>query len=172
VPVLLVLLLIYTHPQKLPLQITHAAMVVISLRKEKLCALQWSTCRTASRKKSASVCVVQATVACGMQSSMSTSSKVQAPHCCMQSVLVALCDCAAKHALHTAVYAKHGCVCTALVLCVLQVPFYYNQLTAEVRWRRPQDFLELMPRPVCSNCEAFEGKRYICTYIHTLLITE
>ncbi|KAG5186513.1 hypothetical protein JKP88DRAFT_309838 [Tribonema minus] len=51
-----------------------------------------------------------------------------------------------------------------------QVPFYYNQITGEVRWRRPQDLLELMPRPACSNCEAFEAYtecascgEYFCT---------
>jgi hypothetical protein len=87
----------------------------------------------------------------------------------MQSVVVALCDCAAKHALYSIRYAQHGNVYTALVLCVTQVPFYYNQLTAEVRWRRPQDFLELMPRPVCSNCEAFEGTP---VHMHTLLLTQ
>lgn len=38
-----------------------------------------------------------------------------------------------------------------------QVPFYFSQITAEVRWRRPQDMLELLPRPICGNCEALEG---------------
>lgn len=36
-------------------------------------------------------------------------------------------------------------------------PFYYNQLTGEIRWRRPQELLELMKRPVCSNCAYFEA---------------
>lgn len=35
--------------------------------------------------------------------------------------------------------------------------FFYNQLTGEIRWRRPQALLELMKRPVCSNCEYFEA---------------
>jgi hypothetical protein len=39
------------------------------------------------------------------------------------------------------------------------IPFYYNKITGEMRWRRPQDFLELLPRPVCSNCEQFEGEQ-------------
>ena len=36
-------------------------------------------------------------------------------------------------------------------------PFFYNQITGEIRWRRPQDLLELMPRPRCGNCEYFEA---------------
>ncbi|CAH0368576.1 unnamed protein product [Pelagomonas calceolata] len=36
-------------------------------------------------------------------------------------------------------------------------PFFYNQITGEIRWRRPQDLLELMPRPLCGNCEYFEA---------------
>jgi len=31
-------------------------------------------------------------------------------------------------------------------------PFYYNQDTGEVRWRMPQDMLDLLSRPFCSNC--------------------
>ncbi len=34
---------------------------------------------------------------------------------------------------------------------------YYNQNNGEVRWRRPQDFLELLPHPICGECEAYEG---------------
>ena len=38
-----------------------------------------------------------------------------------------------------------------------QRPFFYNQITGEIRWRRPQDLLELMKRPTCGNCEYFEA---------------
>ncbi|CAM9288778.1 unnamed protein product, partial [Phaeothamnion confervicola] len=36
-------------------------------------------------------------------------------------------------------------------------PFFYNKVSGEVRWRRPQDLLELLPRPACSDCVAFEA---------------
>lgn len=32
-----------------------------------------------------------------------------------------------------------------------------RQVTGEVRWRRPQDFLELLPRPACGDCAGFEA---------------
>jgi len=35
--------------------------------------------------------------------------------------------------------------------------FYYNCVTGEMRWRRPQDILSLMRRPACTNCAAFEA---------------
>lgn len=38
-----------------------------------------------------------------------------------------------------------------------QRPFFYNQLTGEIRWRRPQELLDLMKRPICSNCGYFEA---------------
>ncbi|KAJ8611313.1 hypothetical protein CTAYLR_006621 [Chrysophaeum taylorii] len=38
-----------------------------------------------------------------------------------------------------------------------QRPFFFNQVTGEIRWRRPQDLLELMKRPLCSNCAYFEA---------------
>ncbi|KAJ1452527.1 hypothetical protein M885DRAFT_589059 [Pelagophyceae sp. CCMP2097] len=38
-----------------------------------------------------------------------------------------------------------------------QRPFFYDQVTGEIRWRRPQDLLELMKRPICSNCAYFEA---------------
>ncbi|CAM9524056.1 unnamed protein product, partial [Sphacelaria rigidula] len=31
------------------------------------------------------------------------------------------------------------------------------QVTGEIRWRRPQDFLELLPHPACGDCGAFEA---------------
>ncbi|TYZ65217.1 hypothetical protein PybrP1_003992 [[Pythium] brassicae (nom. inval.)] len=30
--------------------------------------------------------------------------------------------------------------------------FYYNKETGEVRFRRPQDLLDLLPKPLCDNC--------------------
>ena len=30
--------------------------------------------------------------------------------------------------------------------------FYYNMNTGEIRWRKPQELLELDPRPQCDNC--------------------
>jgi hypothetical protein len=38
-----------------------------------------------------------------------------------------------------------------------QKRFFYNKLTGEIRWRMPQDLLDLIPRPVCDNCERFEA---------------
>ncbi|CAN0587618.1 unnamed protein product, partial [Ectocarpus sp. 12 AP-2014] len=35
--------------------------------------------------------------------------------------------------------------------------FYYNKVSGEIRWRRPQDFLELLPRPSCGDCCLFEA---------------
>ena len=32
-------------------------------------------------------------------------------------------------------------------------PFYYNQISGEIRWRKPQPMLDLMRRPLCTNCE-------------------
>ncbi len=37
--------------------------------------------------------------------------------------------------------------------------FYYNKIDGEVRWRCPQDFLELLPHSICGECDAYEGKR-------------
>ncbi|DAZ93353.1 TPA: hypothetical protein N0F65_011879 [Lagenidium giganteum] len=31
--------------------------------------------------------------------------------------------------------------------------FYYNKVTGEVRHRRPQDMLDLLPKPLCDNCD-------------------
>ena len=30
--------------------------------------------------------------------------------------------------------------------------FFYNKLTGEIRWRMPQDLLDLIPKPICDNC--------------------
>jgi hypothetical protein len=35
--------------------------------------------------------------------------------------------------------------------------FFYNKLTGEIRWRMPQDLLDLIPRPKCDNCSFYEG---------------
>ncbi len=35
--------------------------------------------------------------------------------------------------------------------------FFYNKLTGEVRWRMPQDLLDLVPHPKCDNCTFYEG---------------
>lgn len=39
-----------------------------------------------------------------------------------------------------------------------QKRFFYNQLTGEIRWRMPQDLLDLIPRPVCDNCSYYEAQ--------------
>ena len=38
-----------------------------------------------------------------------------------------------------------------------QKRFFYNKLTGEIRWRMPQDLLDLIPRPKCDNCTFYEG---------------
>ena len=38
-----------------------------------------------------------------------------------------------------------------------QMRFFYNKLTGEIRWRMPQDLLDLIPRPYCDNCEYCEA---------------
>jgi len=35
--------------------------------------------------------------------------------------------------------------------------FFYNKLTGEIRWRMPQDLLDLIPHPKCDNCSFYEG---------------
>lgn len=35
--------------------------------------------------------------------------------------------------------------------------FFYNKLTGEIRWRMPQDLLDLIPKPCCDNCCFYEG---------------
>jgi len=30
--------------------------------------------------------------------------------------------------------------------------FFYNKLSGEIRWRMPQDLLDLIPHPICDNC--------------------
>lgn len=36
-------------------------------------------------------------------------------------------------------------------------PFWYDKLTGEIRWRKPQEALDLETRPLCSNCEHVEA---------------
>jgi hypothetical protein len=36
--------------------------------------------------------------------------------------------------------------------------FFYNKLTGEIRWRMPQDLLDLIPRPSCDNCSFYEAQ--------------
>ena len=36
--------------------------------------------------------------------------------------------------------------------------YYFNPVTAEVRYRKPQDLLNLLPRPTCDNCGEFEAQ--------------
>jgi hypothetical protein len=38
-----------------------------------------------------------------------------------------------------------------------QKRFFYNKLTGEIRWRMPRDLLDLIPTPVCDNCEFYEA---------------
>ena len=35
--------------------------------------------------------------------------------------------------------------------------FFYNKLTGEIRWRIPQDLLDLIPVPKCDNCGFYEA---------------
>lgn len=35
--------------------------------------------------------------------------------------------------------------------------FFYNKLTGEIRWRIPQDLLDLIPVPVCDNCAFYQA---------------
>eukprot|EP00605_Chrysophyceae_sp_TOSAG23-4_P001628 GSChrysophyteH1.ASY1.ANO1.1788.1 assembled CDS len=35
--------------------------------------------------------------------------------------------------------------------------FFYNKLTGEIRWRMPQDLLDLIPHPKCDNCGFYEA---------------
>ena len=35
--------------------------------------------------------------------------------------------------------------------------FFYNKLTGEIRWKIPQDLLDLLPRPKCDNCGFYEA---------------
>ena len=35
--------------------------------------------------------------------------------------------------------------------------FFYNKLTGEIRWKMPQDLLDLIPRPKCDNCSFYEA---------------
>lgn len=35
--------------------------------------------------------------------------------------------------------------------------FFYNKLTGEIRWRMPQDLLDLIPIPKCDNCIFYDG---------------
>jgi hypothetical protein len=35
--------------------------------------------------------------------------------------------------------------------------FFYNKLSGEVRWRMPQDLLDLIPHPKCDNCGFYEA---------------
>lgn len=39
----------------------------------------------------------------------------------------------------------------------LQKKFFYNKLTGEIRWRIPQDLLDLIPHPICDNCSHVEA---------------
>ena len=36
--------------------------------------------------------------------------------------------------------------------------FYYNQMTGESRWIKPQELLDLDPRPICSNCSFYDAQ--------------
>ncbi len=49
--------------------------------------------------------------------------------------------------------------------------FYYNKFDGEVRWRRPHDFLELLPRQICDECDAYEGKWNMNTHISIYCLT-
>jgi hypothetical protein len=49
-----------------------------------------------------------------------------------------------------------------------QARFFYNKITGEIRWRMPQDLLDLIPRPCCDNCSFYEGcvECYICNEVY------
>jgi hypothetical protein len=36
-------------------------------------------------------------------------------------------------------------------------PFWYDKLTGEIRWRKPQEALDLETKPLCSNCEGLQA---------------
>ena len=38
-----------------------------------------------------------------------------------------------------------------------QKRFFYSKLTNEIRWQIPGDLLALIPRPICDNCDFYEG---------------
>lgn len=38
-----------------------------------------------------------------------------------------------------------------------QRPFYYDQTTGDIRWRKPQELLDAMPKPKCENCEYYDA---------------
>eukprot|EP00979_Chaetoceros_neogracilis_P000861 scaffold185_cov233-Chaetoceros_neogracile.AAC.1 len=39
-----------------------------------------------------------------------------------------------------------------------EVNFYYNQVTGESRWKKPQELLDLERRPTCSNCAYYDAQ--------------
>jgi hypothetical protein len=49
-----------------------------------------------------------------------------------------------------------------------QKRFFYNKLTGEVRWRMPQDLLDLISRPHCDNCSFYEARVecYVCNEVY------
>lgn len=46
--------------------------------------------------------------------------------------------------------------------------YFYNKLTGEIRWRMPQDLLDLIPKPLCDNCATCNAlvECFICNEVY------
>ena len=50
----------------------------------------------------------------------------------------------------------------------VQKRFFYNKLSGEIRWRMPQDLLDLIPHPRCDNCTGLDAvlECYVCNELY------